>query len=68
MWQKISTAPRDQDLELAVIDREGPHSLIFPCRRIVDGWINVETGQRLEASPTHWREWRRSKERIFCGL
>jgi hypothetical protein len=57
MWQKISTAPPDLDLELAVIDKEGPHSLVFPCRRIVGGWINARTGQRIGASPTHWRRW-----------
>ncbi len=57
MWQTISTAPPDLDLELAVIDREGAHSLVFPCRRIVGGWVNAQTGQRIEASPTHWREW-----------
>jgi hypothetical protein len=56
-WQPISTAPFDRDLELAVIDREGPHALAFPCRRILGGWINSETRKRIAVRPTHWREW-----------
>ena len=37
MWQSISTAPCDCDLELAVLDDDGAHALIFPCRRILGG-------------------------------
>ena len=57
MWNFIATAPFDRDLELAVLDWDGAHSLIFPCRRILTGWIDAMTRQRLEVSPTHWREW-----------
>ena len=57
MWHLISTAPFDRDLELAVIDSDGPHALVFACRRIRDGWMNVHTGERLDVHPTHWREW-----------
>jgi hypothetical protein len=57
MWQLISTAPFDLDLELAVIDGDGAHALVFACRRIFDGWIKSETGERLDVHPTHWREW-----------
>jgi hypothetical protein len=57
-WQPISSAPYDRDLELAVIDAEGPHALVFPCRRILAGWIKSETRGRVEVRPTHWREWR----------
>ena len=57
MWNFIATAPFDRDLELAVLDQDGAHSLIFPCRRILTGWIDSMTRQRLEVSPTHWREW-----------
>jgi len=32
MWQPIRIAPFDIDLELAVIDGDGPHTLVFPCR------------------------------------
>ena len=31
MWQSISTAPFHRELELAVIDEEGPHLIIFPA-------------------------------------
>jgi hypothetical protein len=37
MWQTVPSAPFDHDLELAVIDDDGTHSLVFPCRRIVGG-------------------------------
>ena len=57
MWQPISTAPFDRDLELAVIDSGEPHVLVFPCRRILSGWVNAETKSRIEVQPTHWRQW-----------
>jgi hypothetical protein len=57
MWMAISNAPFGRDLELAVIDDDGPHALIFACRRIVGGWMNAETKERLDVRPTHWREW-----------
>jgi hypothetical protein len=56
-WHPISSAPFDRDLELAVIDRDGPHALVFPCRRILGSWINAETKERINVHPTHWREW-----------
>jgi hypothetical protein len=57
VWQPISTAPFDGDLELAVIESDGPHALPFPCRRILCGWIDADTKQRIDVRPTHWREW-----------
>jgi hypothetical protein len=57
MWQNVSSAPFDRDIELAVIDDDGPHALVFPCRRILNGWMKVETKERLDVRPTHWREW-----------
>jgi len=57
MWQPISSAPFDCDLELAVIDGSGPHALVFACRRILGGWMNAETKERLDVRPTHWRRW-----------
>lgn len=57
MWEQISSAPFDRDLELAVLDRDGAHPLVFPCRRLLTGWIKSETRERVEVSPTHWREW-----------
>jgi len=56
-WQPIADAPFERDLEVAVIDRDGPHALIFPCRRTLGGWISAETQGRIEVRPTHWREW-----------
>ena len=56
-WKPIATAPFDRDLELAVIEYDGTHALVFPCRRILDGWVNAGTKTRITVRPTHWREW-----------
>ena len=56
-WQLIKTAPFDRDLELAVIDYDGTHALVFPCRRILNAWVKSGTQQRVDVRPTHWREW-----------
>ena len=56
-WQAVATAPFDRDLELAVIDAEGPHALVFPCRRVLRGWVKAETNSPLNVHLTHWREW-----------
>ena len=56
-WHGISTAPFDRDLELAVLDTDGPHALVFPCRRILRGWVKAETRKIIDVRPTHWREW-----------
>lgn len=58
-WQVIATAPFELDLELAVIDSEGPHSLVFPCRRVAGGWQNSKSQEHVDVNPTHWRAWRR---------
>jgi hypothetical protein len=62
VWQPITTAPFDGDLELAVLDGDGAHALVFPCRRILSGWISAETKQRIEVRPTHWRAWGSSSQ------
>jgi hypothetical protein len=56
-WQRIATAPFDRALELAVIDYDGTHALVFPCRHVLRGWIKAETNEPLDVHPTHWREW-----------
>ena len=57
-WHSVWVpAPFDIDLELAVLDREGTHALVFPCRRVSGGWANATTKKRIDAEPTHWREW-----------
>lgn len=40
-WQPIKTAPFDRELELAVIDAEGTHALVFPSRRILGGILLI---------------------------
>jgi hypothetical protein len=57
VWHPITTAPYERDLELAVIETDGPHALVFPCRRVLGGWINAHTSERIEVRPTHWRPW-----------
>ncbi len=57
MWQSIKTAPFDRDLKLAVIDTSGVHALVFPCRRVLRGWIKSQTGTPVQVFPSHWREW-----------
>jgi hypothetical protein len=56
-WHATSTAPFDRDLEIAVLDTDGPHALVFPCRRILHGWVKAETRTIIDVRPTHWREW-----------
>lgn len=57
LWEEISTAPYHRDLELAVIERDRLHPLVFACRRTPGGWIKVTTGERVVIHPTHWRLW-----------
>ena len=57
VWERIATAPYDCDLELAVIEGNHVHPLVFACRRMHDGWIKVSTRERVLVSPTHWRHW-----------
>jgi hypothetical protein len=62
-WHPVATAPFDRELEVAVINYDGAHALVFPCRRIVGGWIDAKTEARLTIFPTHWREWKLASER-----
>lgn len=56
-WQPISTAPRDRDLQLSVIEDGEVYALVFPCRRKGGQWAHAATGKLVEVDPTHWREW-----------
>lgn len=58
IWEEISKAPYDRDLELAVIEKDRVHPLIFACRRTPGGWVRVPSMDRVAISPTHWRTWR----------
>ncbi|MEZ2128265.1 MULTISPECIES: hypothetical protein [unclassified Sinorhizobium] len=62
MWQPIFSAPFDREIELAVIDEEGEHPLVFPCRRVRLGWVDSKTLEPIEVHPTHWREWQNRSE------
>ena len=57
MWQSTKIAPFDRNLQLAVIDATGVHALVFPCRRVLHGWLNSQTGLPVQVYPSHWREW-----------
>jgi hypothetical protein len=62
-WHLISSAPFDRDLELAVIADGEPHALVFPCRRVLQGWIDAKSKMPVEVRPTHWRDWTRKETR-----
>ena len=55
-WLNIEAAPFDRDLEVAVINSEGTHAVVFPCRRILGGWANADRAP-VKIHPTHWRDW-----------
>jgi len=57
VWEKISTAPYNRDLELAVIEGDRVHPLVFACRRTPTGWVRTLNRERINVSPTHWRPW-----------
>jgi hypothetical protein len=57
MWRLPVEAPFELDIELAVIDDDGVHALVFPCQRLPGGWINAMTGEVIDIRPTHWRVW-----------
>jgi hypothetical protein len=56
-WEPSVTAPFDRDLQLAVLDQDGVHALVFPCRRVLGGWLDAQTKRRIGVDPTHWRDW-----------
>lgn len=58
MWEPIRNAPFGIDLELAVIEgKEPPHALMFPCRRVLRGWVRAGSIELVTVHPTHWRMW-----------
>ena len=55
-WRPIASAPFDRDLQLAVIEGEQVHVLVFPCRRTTRGWrTGIE--KLVDINPSHWRYW-----------
>ena len=65
-WLKIETAPFERDIEVAVIDFDGPHAVIFPCRRVLGGWLKATTLTPVDIHPTHWREWSNTTRFLFA--
>jgi hypothetical protein len=58
-WQPaLSPPPAGRDVKLAVVDEDGVHALVFPCRWINDRWVESKTGLWISVQPTHWRIWR----------
>lgn len=57
VWEGIATAPYERALELAVIEGDRVHPLIFACRRTPSGWVKDTTRERVVIHPTHWRPW-----------
>jgi hypothetical protein len=64
-WRAIASAPFGRDLELAVIDANEVHALVFPCRRVLRGWVKAKTNSSVNVHPTHWREWDDSVSPLF---
>jgi hypothetical protein len=56
-WQPVVTAPFGRDIELAFIDADEIHALVFPCRRVHGGWVKADTNLPVNVHPSHWREW-----------
>ena len=39
------------------MESDGPHAVVFPCRRVLGGWVKATTLKPVDVRPTHWREW-----------
>jgi hypothetical protein len=61
----IESAPFGRDLELAVIEYAGPQALVFPCRRVLYGWVRTEANDHVNVHPTHWRHWDERSSQSF---
>lgn len=60
MWHHVGSVaeiPTERDLHLAVMDHDGMHELVFPCRRLGNSWVDAKTRRPVDVRPTHWREW-----------
>ena len=56
-WLPVSIAPSDSDLEVCVIDNQGIHRLVYPCRKNRIEWVDASTKKHIDIQPTHWRKW-----------
>lgn len=66
-WRVIETAPFGRDLELAVLEANEVHALVFPCRRVLYGWVKAKANSPVNVHPTHWREWDNSVNTVFSS-
>lgn len=57
IWNPITEAPFDTDVQIGINYPEGVHALVFACRLTADGWIDPATGRIIDIRPTHWRNW-----------
>src|SRR5262249_44054586 len=55
LWQPVSSAPLDRDLEVQVADGFGTYRLKFLCRLTGAGWVNAQTNTALAVQPVNWR-------------
>jgi hypothetical protein len=73
VWKPISAAPYECDLRLTVLGVDGEyHALVFPCCRVVGGWVNSGTRKRVDRFPqrprtSHYTRPNRGKSRLFGG-
>jgi hypothetical protein len=63
-WNRIESAPLDEDVALQVTDGRGePYTLQWPCRRTAKGWVNARKGTPLQVTPVRWRRYLNSPPR-----
>jgi hypothetical protein len=68
VWMPIKSAPFGCDLELAVVDYNGPHALAFACRHVLRGWVRTATNDPVNVHPTHWRHWDERSSQLVEGI
>jgi hypothetical protein len=47
-WLPIASAPSDADLEVCVMDSDGIHALVFPCRKNGTEWVDASTKKYVD--------------------
>jgi hypothetical protein len=54
-WERIATAPIDEDIEVGTAGRTGVEALALLCRRSNSGWTIAATGEPIHIAPRYWR-------------
>ncbi len=49
------------------MDRDGPHVLVSPCRRVLGEWLDAETGRQIQVHPHPGGPGIRLRESAFFG-